>query len=349
MIPVTTTGLARNYQEALTLRKVHLSQEHFSARYEEEPTWVIGPFVKDESLTFRTSGQWPDPTRTGWTASSVFNPSLIFHDGQLVMFYRASPSMESTASRIGMAVHGPVAGWMDSPGNPVIYPSQDNELYGCEDPKVYRKDGQYFLFNHGIFPIDPDDADVYPSHSYQMEKVGCDINVAASDDLRTWTKLGPVVPHAVSKLWCKGAVIPRDPDGNAVRVGGEFLMYLSEGCDGALQIGRSDDLIHWTFEERAYLDLTPLNGQLHEVACAAAAFEDKGDIVLDFFYRDEAGSSAAAQARHNQDEPFTQVALHKGGTLSWGGLLRHQGQWLFAQGWGAPEGTREVCFYRSAG
>jgi hypothetical protein len=83
------------------------------------------------------------------------------------------------------------------------------------------------------------------------------------------------------------------------------------------------------------------------VACATTAFDDQGSIVLDLFYSDEAGRSASAQARYQRDEPFTQIALNKGGALAWGGLLKHQGTWLFAQGWDAAEGTRELHFYRS--
>ena len=60
-------------------------------------------------------------------------------------------------------------------------------------------------------------------------------------------------------------------------------MYLSEGCNGTLHIGRSADLIHWEFEEQQYLDLEPLKGLLHEVACAAA-FDD-GRIVLTLLQR----------------------------------------------------------------
>ena len=80
--------------------------------------------------------------------------------------------MESTASRIGMAVYVPGTGWSDSQENPVIYPTQDNELYGCEDPKIYQKDGRYFLFYNGVFPIDRDDATAYPSPNFQIENLG---------------------------------------------------------------------------------------------------------------------------------------------------------------------------------
>ena len=347
VIPLTLGELAASYQKAAALSKRHTSQDHFSAHYEKTPSWAIGPFQRDTSLTFKPGKQWPDPTGIGWTASAIFNPSLIEHQGQLVVFYRASPSMESIASRIGMAVYDPVAGWTDCPGNPLIYPTRDDELYGCEDPKIYRANGQYFLFYNAPFPIDSADASRFPSPGFQLEDVGCDISLAVSADLLTWTKLGPVVPHEVSRLWCKGAVIPRDPNGNAVRIGGEFLMYLSEGCNGTQQIGRSGDLIHWRFEECAYLDLSPLEGTLHEIACAAAAFDGQGHIVLDLFYDDGSDKKAAAQALYHQDNPFTQIALNKGGTLSWGGLLRHNATWLFAQGWDAPSRTRELSFYRS--
>jgi beta-1,2-mannosidase len=281
VLPLTQHGLSANYDSATALTKQHSPQDHFSARYEQTPDWAIGPFDRDSSLTFTPTSQWPDPTGIGWTASAIFNPSLIRHDGRLVVVYRASPSMESTARRIGMAGHDPAPGWTDSPRNPLIYPTRDNELHGCEDPKIYRANGRYFLFYNAVFPIDPDDASRYPSPNYTLEDIGCDINVAVSDDLVNWTKIGPIVPHEVSRLWCKGAVIPRDANGDAVRVGGEFLMYLSEGCNGTLHIGRSVDLIHWEFEEQQYLDLEPLKGLLHEVACAAAY--DDGRIVLDIF------------------------------------------------------------------
>ena len=347
MIPLTRDALAANYQEELARDKRHNPQDRFSAHYERTPPWAIGPFRQDPSLTFTPDAQWPDPTGIGWSASAIFNPSLIQHDDRLVVFYRASPSMESTASRIGMAAHDPATGWTDGPGNPVIYPTRDNELLGCEDPKVYRADGRYFLFYNGVFPIDADDARKFPSPNYPLADVGCDINLAVSDDLVDWTKLGPVVPHEVSRLWAKGAVIPRDPNGNAVRIGGEYLMYLSEGCNGTLQVGRSDDLIHWRFEERPYLDLRPLDGSLHEVACATVPETDPEHIVLDFFYNGSKEGKSAAQALYHRDEPFTQIAVNRGGSLSWGGLIQHRGTWLFAQGWDAPTRIRELYFYRS--
>lgn len=151
-----------------------------------------------------------------------------------------------------------------------------------------------------------------------METVGCDINLAVSDDLVEWQKLGPIIDHEVSRLWAKGAVIPRNSDREAVRIDGEFLMYLSEGCNGVPHVGRSNGMISWRFEPQPYLDLAPLNGSLHEVACAVTG-HDSDRLVLDFFYGDEHGRFAAAQALYSVDAPFEQLALNSGGSLSWAG------------------------------
>lgn len=354
MTPLTKDALQHALDDALALRNDAtdaLSQETFSGAAawgsrDAHPEWAIGPFTRDPALTFAPTGQWPDPTGIGWTAESIFNPSVI-HDGDdLVMFYRASPRKESTSSRIGMARLTPGAGsrWADDTAGPIVFPTLDNELLGCEDPKIYRAEGRWFLFYNGIFPATEDARAAFPSPGYPVETVGCDINLAVSDDLVTWQKLGPIIDHETSRLWAKGAVITRDPDGNAAKLGGEYLMFLSEGCDGRMVVGRSTDMFDWTFDEQPYLSLAPLGGHLHEVACAVVGHRE-GELLLDFFYSDAEGEFAAGQALYDVAAPFTQRALSIGGSLSWGGLLQHDGRWLLAQGWDAPAGTREISLY----
>lgn len=326
-------ALRISYEEALGHTNAltdHISTDQFSAHYDDRPAWTIGPFQRDPELTFRLEGQWDDPTGVGWTSSAIFNPSLIERDGELHLFYRSSPRMESTASRIGHAVRGADGHWRDDPANPVVYPTLPNETLGCEDPKVYEADGRYVLFYNAI-------------RRTEEGEIGCDIMGAVSDDLRSWRKIGLVVPYDVSQNWAKGAVVPRDEHGRAVRIGGEYLMFLSEGCGGRPMIGHSPDLVGWTFAEQPYLDLSPLPGTLFEVACAVVR---DGDLVLDFFYADEHGDFAAAQALYSVDAPFTQLALHRGGSLAWGGLQRLDGRWSFAQGWDAPRGERELYVYK---
>ena len=325
-----------------------ISTDQFSAHYDERPDWAVGPFARDGSLTFELTGQWDDPTGIGWTSDSIFNPTMIARGDELHLFYRASPRKESTASRIGHAVHRPGSGWTDDLGNPVIYPTFENETLGCEDPKVYAVDGRYVMFYNGIRSIaGSPDREKYPSPEYPLGDVGCDIMVAVSDDLVTWEKRGLAVPYPVSRLWAKGAVIPRNAAGEAVKIGGEYLMFLSEGCGGVPTVGRSSDLVKWRFERQPYLDLGELGGSLYEVACAVVGAHAEDDLVLDFFYSDADGQFAAAQAHYSTNDPFTQLAVNRGGSLAWGGLLQLDGDWVFAQGWDAPSHTREMYVYRS--
>lgn len=321
-----------------------LSQDTFSGVPPEHPDWGIGPFVRDDSLTFRAAAG-PDPLNIGWRPTSLINPSLARDGDRLVMAYRASPRKESLASRIGVATMTEHGMWEDH--GIVIWPTQDNEAYGCEDPKLYRHADRWYLFYNGIFPVDPADRHRYPSPRFPIDAVGCDINLAISDDLVSWRKLGPIIGHDTSRLWAKGAAIARDPYGRPVRIDGrEFWMFVSEGCGGQLMLGRSPDLLTWHFERQDFLDIGVLGGRLHEVACAIAGHNDD-DLILDFLYSDADGTFAAAQARYDLSSPLRQRGLSRGGTLAWGGLVEHtDDHWLFAQGWDAPPGMPELYLYR---
>jgi hypothetical protein len=349
--PISTQRLSDSYAAAVRHRNAQtaaLTVGQFSSAeaFGDAPEWMLGPFERDDALTFRPGGQWADPTGVGWTSSALFNPTLLERHGLLHLFYRASPRKESLASRIGHAVYTPGQGWRDDDANPVVYPTEDDEVWGCEDPKIYEADGRYVLFYNGIWPLaGAEETERYPSPGWPLGEVGCDIRMAVSDDLVTWHKLGLAVPYEVSRLWAKGAVVATDGHGRAVRFGDHYLMFLSEGCNGVLTVGRSTNLVEWTFEPQPYLDIGEW-GHLHEVACAVVT----GDtLVLDFFYGDRNGDFAAGQARYSVSDPFTQLELHRGGSLAWGGLIRWRDTWMFAQGWDAPPGERELYFYRSGG
>lgn len=346
----TTAALVENFRSALEFDNPiteALSTDQFSAHYPHPQSWAIGPFQRDDSLTFSAQQTWSDPTGIGWRHQFIFNPTLIEVDDQLHLIYRASPRKESTGSRIGHAVFDPARGWRETP-EPIIYPTQGNEVWGCEDPKIYAAEGRYFLFYNGIWPVrDSEESRIYPSPSYPLAEVGCDIMLAVSDDLQHWEKVGLIVPYEISRGWAKGAVIPRNPKGEAVKIGDHYLMYLSEGCNGIGYVGRSKDLLTWEFSEQTYLDLDELGGELLEVACASTGHNDHGELVLDFFYRDPAGEFAAAQALYLVDDPFNQLSVSRGGSLAWGGLMKYRNEWTFAQGWDASEGSKEMYFYRA--
>lgn len=339
--------LKRVYEEAARdSRKHHIAMRDIGGQFEVYPDWCIGPISPDERLTFRKTGQWIDPTHIGWTSGSMFNPSVIEHGGKLYMYYRAAPHKETLSSRIGLSVYTPGSGWEDSRHNPVIYSTMEDEVISVEDPKVYeRADGKFIMFYNGVSPVtDAVRADCAATGD-RAPGVVCTMKAAISGDLYTWKKLGAIVPVSISRYWAKAAVIPRDPHGKPVRINGSFMMYISEGCGGRQYVGFSDNLVDWRFEQHTYLNIDAL-GTLHEVACAVTRYHvDDKVMLLDFFYGDASGAPRAAQAKYSIDEPFTPLAINKGGTLSWGGIIQYDGKWLFAQGWDSGPQSEEMYFY----
>jgi hypothetical protein len=151
------------------------------------------------------------------------------------------------------------------------------------------------------------------------------------------------VPREISHLWAKSPVIPKDKNGDAVKINGQYIMYVTEGCGGKQYVGASDNMIDWKFEQKDYLEITSL-GTLEGLACAIP--EENGDgLVLDFFYSDKNDEFAAGQAYYKKSEPYKQLASGAGGSLSWGGLIQYQGKWIVGNGWDAADGTNTMLFY----
>lgn len=322
------------------------TMEYFFRQFEKTPSWCIGPMKKEDSLTFHKNTQWEDPTGTGWKSGFLFNPSVIEKDGALYLFYRAAPRMETLCSRIGLAIYTEEKGWEDYRDNPIVFPVEEDELYGTEDPKVYKiKDDSYILFYNGVSPITEQIRAELTAEGTEVPSLVCTVKAMVSKDLLHWERVGQIVPTAVSRYWAKGAVVPRNPRGEAVKINGEYLMYLSEGCGGKQVVGHSADMLHWTFTKQDYLKIDEL-GSICEVACAVLDDErDPDALVLDVYYHTKEGKRAGLQALYSRQQPFEQQELNFGATLCWGGLWKYRGKWMCAQGWDAEEGTEEIYFY----
>ena len=340
------SALLKHYRDALVQpvsdEVNRLAMLDFCGHYEKREPWRVGPFRIVPEMTFCKKTEWRDPYEIGWRSGFLFNPSLIEKDGDLYLFYRAAPRKETLCSRIGLAIYREGKGWEDFPGNPVIYPTEENELLSVEDPKVYRIGERFVMFYNGIFS--PTDGEKKRYCADPRMTVGVDMMCAVSEDLIHWEKTGTVVPRGITGLWVKAAVIPRDEHGNAVKIGGDYLMFLSEGCRGRQMVGYSADLLRWDFEERTYLDTSSI-GRLYEVACVAAP-TDSDELCMDFFC-DKNGHYAAGQARFLRSDPFHQIQVEEGGSLSWGGVLKRNGKWITMQGWDAKNGDNELYFYES--
>lgn len=345
--------LKRIYREAIEIPITQfesLSELAFCVDYSDKPSsWRIGPFALDKTLTFTKSRPFDDPTGIGWKSTILGNPTLIERDGDLHMFYRAYPRKESQSTRLGHAVYVSKKGWVDLSGPPMLYSTEPDEINSVEDPKIYKMDDTYYLFYNAVWAPDAEFS-ARVRQGYRDWGIFVVTKLAVSKDLVHFEKKGQVVPYSVSKGWSKGAVIPRDPSGQAVKIHGKYLMFLSEGCGDTQFIGYSDDLLNWQFQQQTYINFPQEMGRLAEVACCAANFESSGQyFVLDLFYRDRNQKYQAAQALFHIDNPTKPLAIEKGGSLAWGGLLKYRGDWIVAQGWDSPKDRQEIYVYKYSG
>lgn len=165
----------------------------------------------------------PDPTNP-WEALNVFNPSVIQHDGLWHMHYRAQGV--DYVSRIGYAVSEDGVNW-NRLREPVLVPEGSAEARGVEDPRVTELDGRFYMAYTAYGRGGPHpDVGVTPTGITPM--------YAVSDNLITWTRIGPVVVGEDNK---DHALFPE-------RVGGRYVTFHRR--PPSIWLGFSTDVRNWT-------------------------------------------------------------------------------------------------------
>jgi beta-1,2-mannosidase len=182
-------------------------------------TFPLGPFRPHEGNPILR------PRGDGWESGHVYNPAAVVKDGQVVLLYRAHA--DDLVSHVGFATSDDGINFDRLP-DPVLSPSEDYDVHGCEDPRVTEVDGVYYLTYTG------------------WDRMSAQLCLATSTDLRNWRKHGPMFPDfntfrpspdAPPGPWSKAGGILATP------VDGRYLMYFGEG---SIYHAWSDDLIHWT-------------------------------------------------------------------------------------------------------
>ncbi|KAB5578051.1 putative glycosyl hydrolase [Coniochaeta sp. 2T2.1] len=188
----------------------------------------------------------PNPNNS-WESAFLYNPSAIVLDDKVFLLYRAQD--EEKKSSIGLA-------WSEDGysftryNKPVVEATESyEEIGGCEDPRVVRVNGTFYL--------------TYTAYN----NVTAQLCLATSTDLVHWKKYGPILPDFVgtvynwrepivyygplSKGWTKsGAIIDeRQPDG----------YYYMQFGDTYLYTANSTDLIHWNVSGEGIPFSQPLN------------------------------------------------------------------------------------------
>jgi predicted GH43/DUF377 family glycosyl hydrolase len=182
-------------------------------------TFPLGPFEPNAANPIL------GPQGTGWESANLYNPAAIVVDDRVVLLYRAHGA--DRVSRIGLASSADGLVFEREP-EPVLVPEHDYERGGCEDPRISRIAGTYYLTYTG-----------YDGATAQL----C---LATSTDLHEWTKHGPLfpgfntwanLPYGPDKPWSKAGVIHPEP------IDGQYYLYFGEG---EIFYATSTDLLHWT-------------------------------------------------------------------------------------------------------
>ncbi len=157
----------------------------------------------------------------------VFNPTVIQVGDRLAMIYRRNTN-GPTESRFQLAFSDDGRTFVpDAANNPVMVPDSPFDHNGCEDPRLDRFDGVYYLTYVGNMGNDYDSQ--------------C---LATSTDLRHWEKKGVILtPKGWNKNQVKAAVIVPE------KTGGKYVMYFAgqtQAWQPSLGFAVSSDLLHWT-------------------------------------------------------------------------------------------------------
>ena len=166
------------------------------------------------------------PQGDGWESAGTFNPSVIRHDGQIVMLYRAQDG--NGTSRLGYATSADGVRFIRRP-EPILSPETEYERGGgLEDPRLVKIDDTYYLTYTGY------------------NKTDAQLCLATSTDLVHWDRKGVILPAYRGRWnvgWTKaGAIVPEKIDGKY------WMYFLGTAADKTDQMGLaySPDLVHWT-------------------------------------------------------------------------------------------------------
>lgn len=175
----------------------------------------------------------PNPT-SSWETYNVFNPAVIFHQGEFHMLYRAQGL--DWVSRLGYA-HSTDGIHFTRDPEPAFSTQDDFDARGIEDPRITEIDGVFYMaytaYGNRPHPGFP------PTH------LGGSVTpmFAKSTNLRDWERIGPLVVGEDNK---DHVLFPEKIDGKFVSL---------HRRPPQVWLARSEDLITWAEE-----DMQPIFG-----------------------------------------------------------------------------------------
>ncbi|MCL4408631.1 MAG: glycosidase [Thermotogae bacterium] len=160
----------------------------------------------------------PEPSHL-WESRYVFNCAIANEDNLFHMIYRAMGVDD--VSRLGYAasLDGVHFSRLDKP---VFSPKNSFETKGCEDPRLTKVNGEYYM--------------LYTAYS----RIGTRVSMASTKNFITWKRYGVILPDQNDK---DAALFPE-------KVNGKYMIY--HRIEPDIWVSFSDDLLHWS-EDRVIM------------------------------------------------------------------------------------------------
>lgn len=175
-----------------------------------------------------------------WESAAVFNAAIVRDSDIFHMLYRARG--EDDISRLGYAVSRDGFDFLRL-DKPVFEPGGEFETLGCEDPRVIRMGGEFYM--------------TYTAYS----KHGCRVSLAATKNFITWRRYGVVLPDMENK---DAVLFPE-------KRGGKYVMFhrpMPPKEPWGVWIAYSDNLLNW---EGYKVVMMPREGHWDSVRIGAAS------------------------------------------------------------------------------
>ena len=199
--------------------------------------WAIGPFDKYEKnpVLSPTPGDWDKGRMSG----GVHNGAVIVKDDIFYYIYRGEQPLDITLDTridyigdIGIATSKDGYNFTKDTLHSPLFRTGEDRKYSFEDVNTVKHGDTYYLFCNQWYWPDQDNYEINGTF------------LATSKDLINWEKKGIVFPDATTTH--RNAVVLQNPDNEAVKVNGKFVMYLNYGL-----MAYSDDMVNWESKEVA--------------------------------------------------------------------------------------------------
>jgi predicted GH43/DUF377 family glycosyl hydrolase len=203
-----------------------------------ENPWALGPFTKHPAnpILAPTPGAWDQGRLDG----GVHNGAILVKDGVFYYVYRGERPIDIKKKSgmnymcdIGVATSTDGVHFVKDTLHSPFFRKGEGRRYSFEDVNIARHGDTYYLFcNQWDWECSRD--------------LSCNGTfLATSKDLLNWQKRGIVFPNA--KRMHRNGVVLQNPENEAVKINGKFVMYLNSGL-----MAYSEDMIHWESKGAAH-------------------------------------------------------------------------------------------------